>query len=244
MSAQSIQEGFSIHPFWIIPIHWIVFNEHPSIHPESIEAPGTWLDRSTTTSPESPRSALRSHWLLDRLWPLERYDGLVTSQWDRRNWWVGKKWDGCEDVGYRALGPVSATDVLGEKLGKLLQVVRRHQTHLEKVQFKLWNIEGLMTQVEFQWSWCKCLMWWQLWNRKGGPGPSGFLPWTIQGQMLVCRAPANIIIIMIRNRRGANRDFHPIQSTHSFEYLSLYIQKHLSQSAAVCDTSGPLVDNL
>ena len=47
-----------------------------------------------------------------------------------------EKWDGCEDVGYRALGPVSATDVLGEKLGKLLQVVRRHQTHLEKVQFK------------------------------------------------------------------------------------------------------------
>ena len=110
-------------------------NNHPSIHPESIEAPGTWLDRSTTTSPESPRSALRSHWLLDRLWPLERYDGLVTSQWDRRNWWVGKKWDGCEDVGYRALGPVSATDVLGEKLGKLLQVVRRHQTHLGKDKF-------------------------------------------------------------------------------------------------------------
>ena len=30
-----------------------------------------------------------------------------------------------------------------------------------------------------------------------GPGPSGFLPWTIQGQMLVCQAPANTIKMMM-----------------------------------------------
>ena len=37
-----------------------------------------------------------------------------------------------EKIGYRALGPVPAPDVLGEELGELLQVVGRHQAHLDK----------------------------------------------------------------------------------------------------------------
>ena len=35
-----------------------------------------------------------------------------------------------------------------------------------------------------------------------------------------------------------NRDFHPILPLIAFEHLSLYIQKHLGQSVAVCAWKG------